>query len=61
MSTKIPKAVTPQNYYTVKRGDTMVGIAQKFNTSVRALKQLNNLRNPSFIFAGQQLKIKEEE
>jgi LysM repeat protein len=61
MSTKTQRSETPQNYYTVKRGDTMVGIAQKFNTSVRVLKQLNNLRNPSFIFAGQQIKITEEE
>ena len=43
--------------YTVVRGDTLSGIAARFNTTVGALAQLNNITNPNLIFPGQQLRV----
>jgi len=43
-------------YYTVKRGDTLSEIAQKYKTSVRKIKRLNGLRNNK-IRIGQKLEI----
>lgn len=45
--------------YTVKSGDSLWGISQKFGTSVNQLKQLNNLSS-NVIYVGQVLKIKEK-
>ncbi|MEJ5172422.1 MAG: LysM peptidoglycan-binding domain-containing protein [Hydrogenothermaceae bacterium] len=43
-------------YYTVKRGDTVEKIAQKFNTTVADIRELNNLRGDK-IHTGEKLKI----
>ena len=48
------------NTYTVLRGDTLYGIAKKFNTSVQSIKELNNLTT-SDIYIGQKLNIKKDE
>lgn len=49
--------VTPGgNTYTVQRGDTLYSIASKFNTTVDALKSLNNLTSNT-LSIGQVLKI----
>lgn len=42
--------------YRVRSGDTLSGIARKFNTSTRALKQLNGMKG-SKLRAGQRLKV----
>ena len=42
--------------YTVEKGDTLSGIARKFNTTVNKLKELNNL-NSDLIHLGQVLLI----
>lgn len=44
--------------YTVKKGDTLYGIARMYNTNVSDLTKLNNLINNS-LSVGQQLKIPE--
>ena len=44
------------NTYTVLKGDTLYGIARKFNTSVQSIKELNNLKTND-IYVGQKLKI----
>ncbi len=43
-------------YYTIKRGDTLGGIAKKFHCTVKQIKQWNNLPNDN-IREGKKLKI----
>ena len=43
--------------YTVKKGDTLQGIAAKFKTTVAAIRTVNNLKSNTPIHAGQVLKI----
>ena len=43
--------------YTVRRGDTLSGIAKRFNTTVNAIARLNNIKNVNRITAGQRLLI----
>ncbi len=59
-SLKIPKENESANTdeYIVKSGDTLYGIAKKYNLSVNELKELNNLTSDS-LSIGQKLKVKE--
>jgi len=43
--------------YKVKRGDTLIKIAARFDTTVRALIELNNIDDPARIPIGARLKI----
>ena len=43
--------------YTIARGDTLSGIAQRFNVPVRRLREHNGVRDTSHILVGQTLKI----
>lgn len=43
--------------YVVRPGDTLFGIALRFNTTVGALQRANNISNPNLIFVGQRLVI----
>jgi len=43
--------------YSVRRGDTVSGLAKRFGTSVDAIAQANNLQNPNKIAAGTRLQI----
>ena len=45
-------------YYTIKKGDTLSGIAVMFNTTVIRLCQLNNITNPDLIYAGNTIRVK---
>jgi len=53
----IDKATHKVLIYIVKSGDTLWGIAQSFGTSLRSLKDWNNLMNPRKLKPGQRLKI----
>lgn len=56
----IPGASTPPSgtqTYTVKAGDTLYSIAQKFNVSLEELIGINNLSDPDNISPGQKLII----
>lgn len=45
-------------FYTVKPGDTLKKIAKMHKISTRNLINLNNIKNPNFIYPGQKLMIK---
>lgn len=44
-------------YYTVQSGDTLSGIAKRYNTTYRYLADLNGISNPNLIYPGQVLTI----
>lgn len=52
-------AYQAEQYYTVKSGDTLSGIAAKYGTSYQYLAQLNGIADPNKIYAGQKIKVKE--
>ena len=43
------------NYYIVKKGDTLSEIALKYHTTVDELVKLNNIKNPKLIKVGQKI------
>lgn len=43
--------------YKILPGDTLSGIAKKTGTSISALQQLNNIKNPNLIYAGASLNL----
>jgi LysM repeat protein len=47
----------PPATYVVQPGDTLSAIARRFNTTVAALVQANNIWNPNLIYVGQVLVI----
>lgn len=49
-------ALAAQGWYTVQKGDTLWNIAQKYRTTVTALKEANNLRS-NLIYPGQVLSL----
>ena len=53
----IPIGPTP-NYYTVRSGDTLFILANRFGTTVDELVRINEISVPSLIYPGQRLRIK---
>ncbi|MBM6773433.1 LysM peptidoglycan-binding domain-containing protein [Ligilactobacillus agilis] len=49
--------VTPTSYYTVKYGDNLSSIANKFGTTVYTLQAANNITNANLIYPGQVLRV----
>lgn len=47
--------------YTVVAGDTLYGIAARFNTTIQTLAQINNIVNPNLIYPGQVLRVPGED
>ncbi|MCL2559731.1 MAG: phage tail tip lysozyme [Turicibacter sp.] len=56
-STSTSSTTTPSTY-TIKTGDTLTSIAQRFGTTVAKLQSLNNIKNANLIYAGQTIKLK---
>ncbi|NLX09362.1 MAG: LysM peptidoglycan-binding domain-containing protein [Chloroflexi bacterium] len=55
--TAIPQPQPGTGTYTVVRGDTLWGIAARFNTTIETLARLSNIVNPHLIFPGQVLVV----
>ena len=49
---------TAHREYRVRSGDTLSGIADRFDTSVRRLRKLNHIPNPNLIHVGEVLTVK---
>jgi LysM repeat protein len=57
-SAPAPRSLPSLNMeHQVEKGQTLVAIARKYNTSVEAITQLNAIKNPRKIKIGQRLKI----
>ena len=56
-SGQAPKSEVKTTTYTVVSGDTLSGIAMKYNTSWQLLADINNISNPGLIYAGQVIKV----
>ncbi len=54
-ATPVPSGTTV--VHVVQRGDTLYSIARRYGTTVQAIATLNNIVNPSRIYAGQRLVI----
>lgn len=55
---KSSASTTQGNQYTVKKGDTMWGIARKYGVSLSALIKANpQIKDPDLIYAGQKINI----
>jgi len=56
-STGAPPVAPGEQVYTVESGDTLSGIAAKFNVTVNLLMSRNNIKDPSLLRAGQTIII----
>ena len=56
-SGQAPKSEVKTTTYTVVSGDTLSGIAMKYNASWQLLADINNISNPGLIYAGQVIKV----
>ena len=43
--------------YVIKKGDCLSVIAQRYGTTVKTLCELNNIKNPNLIYAGNRLLV----
>jgi N-acetylmuramoyl-L-alanine amidase len=48
-------------YHTVKKGETLDSIAQRYNTTADGLRKLNGFSSESKVVAGKKLKVRQEE
>ena len=51
------QTVTATRAYTVRRGDTLSSIANRYGTIWQKLQKMNSLSNPNWIYLGQKLNI----
>ena len=55
---RIPSgAQASAQYYTIRSGDTLSGIAARFGTTVKKLQELNQISDPDKIYAGSRIRI----
>lgn len=53
-----PKPAPKPLYYTIKKGDTLGGIARKYHTTVAKLQKLNKMGSSTFIRDGKRLRVR---
>lgn len=53
-----PKPQPKAEYYIIKSGDTLSGIANKFGTTINQLCAWNGIKNPNLIYAGNKIRVK---
>lgn len=56
VDTKLTEDV--KQVYIVQKGDTLIKIAKKYNTTYQKIAKDNNIKNPNLIYPGQKLVIK---
>lgn len=52
------KAMQQAQYYRVKQGDTLSGIAKRYRTTVSALCRMNRIRETSLLQIGQKIRVR---
>ena len=56
---KVPEnGTSAAQYYTIRSGDTLSEIAQRYGTTVSALARLNDISDPDRIYAGTRIRIR---
>lgn len=55
---RIAKEMAAARYHTVKSGDTLLGLAAKYNTSVNAICKLNGITPSTILKIGRKLRVK---
>ncbi|MGN1133719.1 MAG: GH25 family lysozyme [Oscillospiraceae bacterium] len=58
VQSRVNQLVAKEVIYTVKSGDTLSGIAEKYHTTVSKLVKDNGIKNPDLILPGQKIRIK---
>jgi LysM repeat protein len=53
----VPATAYADQVHVVQRGENLTRIALRYGTTVTAIAQANGIRNPSYIYAGQRLRI----
>ena len=43
--------------YTIKRGDTLTAISNRYGVSIQSIVDLNEIVNPNLIYAGERIRI----
>lgn len=49
--------ISKYSIYTIRWGDTLTGISEKYNIPIRTLIKLNGIANPNLIYAGSKIKV----
>ena len=52
------KTVEQKTTYIVQKGDNLTKIAKKYGTTIKKIKEINNIKNANLIYVGQKIIIK---
>ena len=58
MQTSTSATSSEKVYHTVQRGETLSGIAKKYNTNYLKIAALNGIVNPNKIYVGQRIRVR---